>query len=114
MEKTIFEKILDGEVPADRVHEDEHCIAIRDIQPQAPTHVLVIPRRKIVSVAEAEPGDAMLLGHMTLVATRIAESEGVAGDGYRLVWNCRGMGGQEVPYIHLHVLGGRQMEWPPG
>lgn len=114
MADTIFGKILRGEIPADKVHEDDQVIVIRDIKPQAPTHLLVIPRRPIATIDDATPADKELLGHMTLVAAEMARREGLAADGYRLVWNCRGAGGQEVYHIHLHVLGGRQMKWPPG
>lgn len=114
MPATIFARILAGEIPADKVHEDEHCIAIRDINPQAPTHLLVIPRKAIATVDDAAAEDAALLGHLTFVAAECARREGIAADGYRLVWNCKDAGGQEVPHIHLHVLGGRRMAWPPG
>lgn len=114
MGETIFGKILRDEIPANKVWEDDSCIAIRDINPQAPVHILVIPRKPIETVDDAVGEDAALLGHLTWVATEIARKEGFAGDGYRLVWNCREHGGQEVPHIHLHLLGGRQMKWPPG
>jgi len=114
MAKTIFQKIIDGEIPAAKVWDDERCIAIRDINPQAPTHILVIPRQPIPTIDDAEATDAGLLGHLTWVAAEIARREKIAADGYRLVWNCRGHGGQEVDHIHLHLLGGRQMRWPPG
>lgn len=114
MAETIFGKIISGEIPADKVHEDDQCIVIRDINPQAPVHLLVIPRKPIATVDAATPGDRELLGHLTLVATECARKEGIADDGYRLVWNCNAGGGQEVYHIHLHVLGGRQMKWPPG
>lgn len=114
MAETVFDKILSGEIKADVVHEDDRCIAIRDINPQAPTHLLVIPRKRIETIDAASKEDEALLGHMTLVAAEISRSEGVAQEGYRLVWNCKGHGGQDVYHIHLHVLGGRQMKWPPG
>ncbi len=113
-EPTLFTRIIEGEIPSERVHEDELCIAIRDIQPQAPTHVLVIPRRPLVGVQGAEAEDQALLGHLILVARQVAEQEGLAESGYRLVINAGGDGGQEVPHLHVHVLGGRQMLWPPG
>lgn len=113
-EPTIFARILEGEIPAERVHEDEHCIVIRDIAPQAPTHLLVIPRKALVGVQGAEPEDGALLGHLLLTARRVAEQEGLAGGGYRLVINAGSDGGQEVAHLHIHVLGGRQMLWPPG
>lgn len=114
MAETIFGKMTAGDIPVDKVHEDEHCIVIRDINPQAPTHLLVIPRKPIETVADASAEDEALLGHLTFVAIKAAEGEGLAKDGYRLVWNCKENGGQEVPHIHLHVLGGRRMKWPPG
>ncbi|MDK2973125.1 MAG: histidine triad family protein [Candidatus Sumerlaeota bacterium] len=114
MEKTLFEKIIDGEIPAQKVWEDEYCIAIRDIKPQAPTHILVIPRKVIETIDDVDPSDKTLIGHLTWVAAEIARNEGLASDGYRLVWNCRAAGGQEVYHIHLHLLGGRPMNWPPG
>jgi len=110
---TIFGRILRGEVPADFVHQDEHCIVIRDVNPQAPVHLLVIPRKPLVSLADAAEDDRELLGHLLLVAKRVAEAEGLA-DGWRLVANVGPEGGQEVPHLHLHVLGGRRMTWPPG
>ncbi len=113
-EKTIFGRILEGEIPAPRVWEDDFCIAIRDINPQAPTHVLVIPRKPIETIDDVNDEDKLLIGHLTWVATEIARKEGLAEKGYRLVWNCREAGGQEVYHIHLHLLGGRSMKWPPG
>ncbi len=110
---TIFQRILDGEIPADVVHEDDLAIAFRDISPQAPTHILVIPRKPIVSIQSAEEVDQALLGHLMLVAQRVARAEGL-DDGYRIVTNIGQQGGQSVPHLHLHVLGGRQLTWPPG
>jgi histidine triad (HIT) family protein len=114
MADTIFGKIIRGEIPAQKVWDDELCIAIRDIHPQAPTHVLVIPREPIETVDDVSPDRKALLGHLTWVAAEIARNEGLAADGYRLVWNCKQNGGQEVAHIHLHLLGGRRMKWPPG
>ena len=111
---TIFAKILNGEIPADKIHEDDLCIAFRDIAPQAPHHVLVIPRKPIVSMASAEPEDAALLGHLMLVAAKVARDLGLDSDGYRLVTNVGRDGGQSVFHLHIHVLGGRPLGWPPG
>ena len=110
---TIFQRILDGEIPADIVHEDDLAIAFRDISPQAPTHILVIPRKPIVSLQSAEEVDQALLGHLMLVAQRVARAEGL-DDCYRIVTNIGQQGGQSVAHLHLHVLGGRQLTWPPG
>jgi histidine triad (HIT) family protein len=111
--KTIFKRILDKEIPADIVYEDDRCIAIRDIHPQAPTHVLVIPRVEIVSLVEANEAHAPLLGHLLVVAARLAAQLGLT-DGYRTVINSGRDGGQTVDHLHVHVLGGRQLTWPPG
>jgi len=114
MANTVFAKILRGEIPAELLHDDEHCIAFRDINPQAPVHVLVIPRKEIVSIESLEDGDAALLGHLMCVARDVARKEGVAEDGYRLVINNGAHAGQTVFHLHIHVLGGRTMGWPPG
>lgn len=111
---TIFGKILRGEIPSERVWEDEHCIAFRDINPAAPTHVLVIPRKLIPTLNDVTEEDKALLGHMIYVVSQIAAQEGLAEDGYRLVVNCNEKGGQTVYHIHMHILGGRAMAWPPG
>ncbi len=113
-EASLFTRIIEGEIPADKVHEDEWCVAIRDIRPQAPTHLLVIPRKPLPGIQDAGPDDRELLGHLLLVARQLAESEGIADRGYRLVINAGNEGGQEVPHLHIHVLGGRPMLWPPG
>lgn len=110
---TIFKKIIDKQIPADIVHEDELCLAFRDIQPQAPTHVLVIPKREIASIDALADSDGPLVGHLVLVAKRVAAQLGLAG-GYRLVVNCGADGGQSVDHLHVHVLGGRALKWPPG
>lgn len=109
MEDTIFGKITRGEVPVDFLHEDEHCVVIRDINPQAPTHVLIIPRKPIPRLIDAEPADGALLGHVMLVAGKVARQLGV-GDGFRLVVNNGAEGGQTVFHLHLHVLAGRSMD----
>ena len=111
---TIFQKIIDKEIPADIVYEDELCLAFRDINPQAPVHVLVIPKRPIVSVANVAVEDAPLLGHLLVVAARVAELLELNEHGYRVVTNVGADGGQSVFHLHLHILGGRQMLWPPG
>ena len=112
-QKTIFERIIDKEIPADIVYEDDQCLAFRDISPQAPTHVLVIPKQVIVSLAQAKDKDAALLGHLLIVARKVAEQEGLT-NGYRAVLNSGPDGGQSVDHLHIHVLGGRQLAWPPG
>ncbi len=114
MADTVFGKIIRGEIPAKKVWEDDQCIAIRDINPKAPTHILVIPRDPIETVDDVPEEKKVLLGHLTWVATELARREGLAKEGYRLVWNFRENAGQEVPHIHLHLLGGRRMSWPPG
>ncbi len=111
---TLFGKILRGEIPSERVWEDEHCIAFRDINPTAPTHVLVIPRKYIPTMNDVGEDDRELAGHLLWVGARIAEKEGIAADGYRLVFNTNSGAGQTVFHIHLHVIGGRLLSWPPG
>ena len=111
---TIFAKILAGEIPADKVYEDDDVIAFRDVSPQAPTHILVIPRKPLVSVADAKPEDAELLGKLLLAAAQVAREQGLEEDGYRLVTNVGKLGGQSVYHLHIHLLGGRQLRWPPG
>jgi len=112
-EKTLFTKIIDGEIPGDFVHRDDSCVVIRDVNPQAPVHLLVIPIKPLVGIQGAEPEDQQLLGHLLLTARRMAEREGL-GSGYRLVVNAGEDAGQSVPHLHVHVLGGRFMNWPPG
>lgn len=111
--KTIFQRIIDREIPADIVFEDDQCLAFRDISPQAPVHVLVIPKRLIPSLADAVPDDAALLGHLLFTATQVARQLQLA-DGYRTVINCGRDGGQSVDHLHVHLLGGRALSWPPG
>lgn len=112
-EKTLFTKIIDGEIPGEFVHTDDQCVALKDINPQAPTHFLVIPRKPIARIAAAEEGDEALLGHLLRVAARVAADAGLA-KGYRVVVNNGPDGGETVPHLHLHVLGGRALHWPPG
>lgn len=108
-ERTIFSRIIDGEIPGTFVYKDEHLVAIRDINPAAPTHVLVIPRKPIPSLAQLEEEDAELAGRLLLAVRRIAEQEGLAERGYRVVINTGDEGGQTVPHLHVHILGGKQL-----
>lgn len=110
---TIFSKIIAREIPADILFEDELCLAFRDIHPRAPTHFLVIPKKEIVSLADLSDEDEGIVGRCILVASRVASQEGLDA-GYRLVANSGDDGGQEVPHLHFHVLGGRKLTWPPG
>lgn len=112
-ERTLFEKIADGDVQADMVYEDDRCIAIRDINPQAPTHILIVPRKPIPSLDDLRDEDEWLVGHLFTVARELAANEGLS-DGYRTVFNCGPAAGQSVDHIHLHLLGGRDLSWPPG
>ncbi|SRR5690554_518756 len=114
MSDCIFCKMASGEIKPDVVYEADTVLAFRDINPQAPTHVLVIPKRHIPTLNDVEPNDRELIGDLYLVAQEVARREGIAESGYRTVFNCRGDGGQEVYHLHLHVLGGRRMQWPPG
>ncbi len=114
MSDDLFLKIIEREIPADIVFENDEILAFRDIQPQAPVHVLVIPKRRIATLNALEDDDAGLVGRMVLAARQIAVDEGLDEEGYRLVFNCNENGGQSVYHIHLHLLGGRQMKWPPG
>ncbi len=111
---TIFRKIIDKSIPARIVFEDEHCLAFHDIQPKAPIHILVIPKREIRSLADLETTDKELLGHLMLRTAEIAEAQGLKLDGYRVVTNIGRNGGQSVNHLHFHILGGRAMQWPPG
>lgn len=112
-EKTIFAKIIDREIPADIVYEDDRCLAFRDINPVAPHHILVIPKKPIDMVMNLAAEDEALVGHLVLVAGEIAKKEGF-GDGFRLVMNNGAPAGQSVFHIHLHLIGGRPLAWPPG
>jgi histidine triad (HIT) family protein len=111
--KSIFQRIIDREISADIVYEDEFCLAFRDIQPQAPTHVLLIPKREIRSLADVVESDEPLMGHLCRVVRDLAERLGLAC-GYRVVINCGADAGQAVPHLHFHLLGGRKLAWPPG
>lgn len=113
MAETIFQKIIDREIPADIVYEDEQCLAFRDIDPQAPTHVLVIPKKPIECVDDIADEDASLIGHLWITIRKLAKELGL-GEGYRVVVNNGKEGGQAVDHLHYHLLGGRQMKWPPG
>jgi histidine triad (HIT) family protein len=112
-EKTIFKRIIDREIPAKIVYEDDRCLAFSDIHPQAPVHVLVIPKQEIPSVNDIGEADSQLVGHLFVVIGKIAAQLDL-GEGYRVVANCGRDAGQEVPHLHFHVLGGRKLTWPPG
>ena len=111
---TLFSKIINREIPAQIVYEDEHVVGFRDINPQAPLHVLFVPRREITTLNDLGPADAELIGRLVLAAARHAQSEGYAESGYRTVFNCNRDAGQTVFHIHLHLLAGRPFNWPPG
>jgi histidine triad (HIT) family protein len=114
MTDNIFQKIIDRKIPADIVYEDDQCLAFRDINPQAPVHVLIIPRAKVIRThADLSEQDKTLLGHLHLVAARLAKQLGLQS-GYRIVVNCLESAGQTVPHLHMHLLGGRDFSWPPG
>jgi histidine triad (HIT) family protein len=113
MSKTIFQKIIDREIPAQLIYEDNHVVAFRDINPQAPTHVLLVPRRALPRIGHATAEDKELLGHLMLAAAQLAEQLGLK-NGYRLVINNGPDGGESVPHLHCHLLGGRPLSWPPG
>lgn len=112
-EKTIFQRIIDKEIPAKIIYEDDRCLAFHDVAPQTPTHVLVIPKRPITSVATLADGDSELVGHIWIVIRNLAK-ELKLENGYRVVANCGRDGGQSVDHLHFHLLGGRQLSWPPG
>ena len=114
MTDCLFCKMVAGEIKPDTVYEDENVLAFRDISPQAPMHVLVIPKRHISTLNDLAEDDAQLAGQLTLAAAKVAEQEGVADSGYRTVMNCNADGGQTVFHIHMHVLAGRNLIWPPG
>ncbi|XP_032409647.1 adenosine 5'-monophosphoramidase HINT1 [Xiphophorus hellerii] len=110
---TIFGKIIRKEIPVDLLYEDDQCVAFNDISPQAPTHILVVPKKPIVQLSQAEEVDAALLGHLLIVSKKVAQNAGLS-KGYRIIINDGPDGGQSVYHIHVHVLGGRCMGWPPG
>lgn len=111
--KNIFQRIIDREIPADIVYETDQVLAFRDIQPQAPVHLLIIPKIPIPSLADVDASHQELLGRLLVAAAELARREGLE-QGYRVVINCGRQGGQEVPHLHLHLLGGRDLSWPPG
>ncbi len=112
-ETTVFKKIIDGEIPADIVYQDEHCLAFRDIDPQAPTHLLLIPKKEIRSLDALQAEDHALAGHLLIVVSRLARQLNLE-NGYRVVCNCGREAGQLVPHLHFHILAGRPLKWPPG
>lgn len=114
MSDTIFGKIIRKEIPANIVYEDDQCIAFHDVAPQAPVHVLVIPKKPIASLEHLSSDDSNLLGHLTIVIQQVARTVGIAQSGYRVVVNCGSHGGQSVDHLHYHLLGGRTLTWPPG
>ena len=111
---TIFKQIIDKKIKADIVYEDDLCLAFKDINAQAPVHILVIPKKEIPSMAEVKEEDKSLLGHLMIKVREIAKAQGLSDRGYRLVVNTKDDGGQTVDHLHIHILGGRQMGWPPG
>lgn len=113
MTETIFSKIIEREIPADIVYEDERCLAFRDVNPQAPVHILVVPKKAVPRLSDAGDADRDMLGHLLLAATRVAEQEGI-GDAFRLVINNGEKAGQTVFHLHVHLLAGRPFTWPPG
>jgi histidine triad (HIT) family protein len=113
MSDTIFSRIINREIPADIVYEDDECLAFKDINPQAPMHILIIPKKSVARLADAEKDDQRMLGHLMLKASEIAEQQGY-GDAFRLVVNNGAGAGQAVFHLHLHILGGRPLSWPPG
>jgi histidine triad (HIT) family protein len=114
MSKTLFEKIAAREIPAKIVYEDDLVLAIQDIKPVAPAHVLIVPKKPIPRIAEAKPEDHQVLGHLLLKAAQVAEQLGLKASGYRLVINNGPDAGESVPHLHCHIVGGREMSWPPG
>jgi len=113
MSKTIFKRIIDREIPAKIVYEDDRCLAFEDVNPQAPVHILVVPKKEISSMADLGEGDTALAGHLLVVIQKLAAQRKL-DDGYRVVVNCGPDAGQTVPHLHYHLLGGRSFSWPPG
>jgi len=114
MEETIFDKIISKEISSEIVYEDNNYLAFKDINPQAPVHILIIPKKRIPTINDLDKDDSNTIGEMTLIARDIAKLLNIDKDGYRLVFNCNEDGGQTVFHIHLHLLGGRSLSWPPG
>lgn len=114
MTQCLFCQLINRDIPANIVYEDDQVLAFEDIHPQAPTHCLIIPKQHIATLNDLQADNAQLIGYMTLTAKQLAQDKGLAEDGYRLVFNCNEQGGQTVFHIHLHLLGGRSMQWPPG
>ena len=114
MNECLFCKMVSGVIPCDKVHENEYVLAFRDIDPKAPTHILIIPKKHITTLNEINKSDQDLLGELLLTAKKIAKDEGIDTSGYRTVFNCNSDGGQTVFHIHMHLFGGRPMAWPPG
>lgn len=113
MEETLFEKIINKKIPATIEHEDDCCVAFRDINPQAPIHILLVPRKRITRLAEAQPEDKTVLGHLLLIAAQLAAKMGLQ-KGFRIIINNGVHGGETVPHLHVHLIGGRPLTWPPG
>ena len=114
MQDCLFCKIISKEIPAEIVYEDDQTLAFKDIRPAAPAHILVIPKKHIPTLVDLQAEDVELMGHIVLTASRLADKLGVSEEGFRLVSNCKEAGGQTVFHIHFHLIGGRQMQWPPG
>ena len=112
-DKTLFEKIIDGEIPSTMLHEDDRCVAFADVNPQAPVHILIVPRKPLPGIEDMTATDESLVGHLFTVANSVAKDQDL-GKGYRLVINNGEHGQQSVPHLHLHLIGGRQLSWPPG
>ena len=114
MPDCLFCKIIAGNIPSTKVYEDEHTFAFRDINPKAPTHILIVPKKHIATTNDLTPDNADVMAKIALTAGKLAADEGIAEDGYRMVFNCNRLAGQTVFHIHMHLLGGRELGWPPG